>query len=54
LLIVVEWPAQHISETAVEVATDPILEAAGRAVALWPEEDTHGGPAGYVRIEGGT
>jgi hypothetical protein len=53
LLIVAEWPAQHINETAVEVAADPILEAAARAVTLWPE-DTQGGPAGYVRIEGGT
>jgi hypothetical protein len=54
LLIVAEWPAQHISETAVEVAADPILEAAAHAVTLWPEEDTHGGPAGYVRIDSGT
>jgi hypothetical protein len=54
LLIVVEWPAQQISETAVEVAADPILEAAGRAVTLWPEEDTHNGPAARVRTDGRT
>ena len=54
LRIVAEWPAQHISETAVEVTADPIREAAAHAVTLWPEEDAPAGPVGYVRIDGGT
>jgi hypothetical protein len=36
LLIVVEWPAKDTSEAAVEVAADPVLKAAARAVTLWP------------------
>jgi hypothetical protein len=54
LLLVAEWPAQHISESAVEVAADPILAAAAGAVTLWPEDDAPGGPAGSVRIDGGS
>jgi hypothetical protein len=54
LLLVAEWPAQHISESAVEVVADPILAAAAGAVTLWPNDDTPGGPAGSVRIDGGS
>jgi hypothetical protein len=52
LLMVAEWPAQHIGESAVEVDADPILEAAAQATTLWPEEGNPG-PAGHLRIDGG-
>jgi hypothetical protein len=36
LSFVVEWPAEEIAQTRHEVETESIIEAAGRAEALWP------------------
>lgn len=35
---VVEWPAQGIELTRVEVDSEPIREAATRAIELWPDD----------------
>jgi hypothetical protein len=37
LTFVCEWPAFGIPETRVEVDVAPILDAANRSVALWPD-----------------
>jgi hypothetical protein len=34
---VCEWPARGIAESRVEIDAGSILEAAGRAVTLWPD-----------------
>jgi hypothetical protein len=36
LAFVCEWPARHIPESRTEVDAGLVLEAAGRATALWP------------------
>jgi hypothetical protein len=36
LAFVCEWPARQIPESGVEIDAGLILEAAGRAVAVWP------------------
>ena len=36
LAFVCEWPARHIPETRVEIDASLILEAAARAVSIWP------------------
>jgi len=38
LTFVCEWPAHGIAETRTEIDSQPILDAASRSVALWPEE----------------
>jgi hypothetical protein len=38
LAFVCEWPARGIPETRVEIDARLVLEAAGRAVAIWPEQ----------------
>jgi hypothetical protein len=38
LVFACEWPARGISETRVEIDTGPVLEAAGRAVPIWPDQ----------------
>jgi hypothetical protein len=38
LAFVCEWPARHIPETRVEIDAGLVLEAAGRAVAIWPDQ----------------
>jgi hypothetical protein len=38
LAFVVEWPARGIPETRVEIEASLVLEAAGRAVAIWPDQ----------------
>ncbi|MFL6222641.1 MAG: hypothetical protein ACJ75K_07385, partial [Actinomycetes bacterium] len=35
---VCEWPARGIAESGAEIDAGSILEAAGRAVTLWPDE----------------
>jgi hypothetical protein len=35
---VCEWPARGIPESRAEIDGGAILQAAGRAVTLWPEE----------------
>jgi hypothetical protein len=35
---VYEWPARAIAESRAEIDAGSILEAAGRAVTLWPDE----------------
>jgi hypothetical protein len=39
LAFVVEWPARGIPESRVEIDAGLVLEAAGRAVPLWPDQD---------------
>jgi hypothetical protein len=38
LAFVCEWPARHIPETRVEIDAGLVLAAAGRAVAIWPDQ----------------
>jgi hypothetical protein len=38
LAFVCEWPARGIPETRVEIDAGLVLEAAARAVAIWPEQ----------------
>ncbi|MFE6857462.1 hypothetical protein [Nocardia sp. NPDC057668] len=38
MAIWVAWPAASIPETCVEIATEPLREAADRVQVLWPEE----------------
>jgi hypothetical protein len=38
LAFVCEWPARGIPETRVEIDAGLVLEAAGRAVAIWPDQ----------------
>jgi hypothetical protein len=38
LAFVCEWPGRGIAESRVEIDAGLILEAAGRAVTLWPED----------------
>jgi hypothetical protein len=38
LAFVCEWPLRGIVETRAEIDAAPILEAAGRAEVLWPED----------------
>jgi hypothetical protein len=35
---VCEWPARGISESRAEIDAVSILDAAGRAVTLWPDD----------------
>jgi hypothetical protein len=37
LAFVVEWPARHIPESRVEIDAGLVLEAAARAVPIWPD-----------------
>jgi hypothetical protein len=53
LEFVCAWPARHIPESCVEVDTGPILQAAGRAVSLWPD-DTDPGEGGWTGRTWGT
>lgn len=39
LLLVCEWPEHGIPETAIELDTQPIIEAATRARVFWPEDE---------------
>lgn len=43
LAFVVEWPAERIPETRVEIDAAPILEAAQRAEVLWEDGDVESG-----------
>jgi hypothetical protein len=38
LVFASEWPARGISETRVEIDAGLVLEAAGRAVPIWPDQ----------------
>jgi len=38
LAFVCEWPTRHIPETRAEIDASLVLEAAARAVAIWPDE----------------
>jgi hypothetical protein len=38
LTFALSWPAQRIDEVLADVDATPIVEAAGRAVELWPDE----------------
>jgi hypothetical protein len=38
LAFVCEWPARHIPETWAEIDAGLVLEAAARAVAIWPDQ----------------
>jgi hypothetical protein len=38
LAFVCEWPARRIPETRVEIDAGLVLEAAGQAVAIWPDQ----------------
>ncbi len=39
LAFVCEWPARAIPESRVEIDAGLVLEAAGRAVPIWPDQD---------------
>ena len=38
LAFVCEWPARGIPESRVEIDAGLVLEAAGRAVPIWPDQ----------------
>jgi hypothetical protein len=38
LAFVCEWPARQIPETRVEIDAGLVLEASGRALAIWPDQ----------------
>jgi hypothetical protein len=38
LTFVVEWPAHGIAESRAELDTQPILDAAARAIQVFPED----------------
>jgi hypothetical protein len=38
LAFVCEWPARNIPETRVEIEAGLVLEAASRAVPIWPDQ----------------
>jgi hypothetical protein len=39
MTLVVEWPWKGIAETRAEIDTQPILDAAARAIQVFPEDD---------------
>jgi hypothetical protein len=42
------WPALGLAEARAEIAAEPVIEAAGRAVTLWPDDPVR--PGGVVIV----